>query len=96
MPTLYETIRAWRDAQRALNEQETGQRTAHQEVIDYLVTRLRRHRSLADLANGYYKDGDWWRAVVGEFSAADDLDGPLCRDAAYYQRLLQLRRPGGR
>lgn len=97
MPTLYETIRTWRDAQRALDRRGPPQRSAHQEIVDRLVTRLRRHRSLADLANGYYRDRDWWTPVVREFSdELDELDEEMIRDAAYYQRLLQLRRPGGR
>ncbi|MHB1005321.1 MAG: hypothetical protein ACYC3S_06710 [Chloroflexota bacterium] len=97
MRTLYETIHAWREAQRALTQQEPARQTAHQQIIDRLVGRLRRHRSLADLASGYYKDGNWWLAVLTEFSPEPaELDGALIRDAAYYQRLLQLRQPHGR
>ena len=96
MPTLYETIRTWKEAQHNLNQKEPGLYAAHQSVIDYLVLRLQRHHSLADLATGYYADGDWWVPVVQEFDTAGDLDGESVRGAAYYQRLLQLRRPVGR
>lgn len=97
MPTLYETIRAWRDAQRALTQKEPAGRAAHQQMVDRLLVRLQRHRSLADLANGYYKDGEWWRPVLAEFSEdPGDLDGEAIHSAAYYQRLLQLRQPRGR
>jgi hypothetical protein len=97
MPTLYETMRTWLDAQRALNQQDPDSYAAHQTVIDYLVERLRRHRSLADLATSYYSDGDWWMYIVQEFAREpDDLCGELIHDAAYLQRLLELRRPGAK
>ena len=97
MPTLYETVRTWLDAQRALNGQEPETSAADQAIIDRLVTRLGRHRSLADLAAGYYRDGNWWLSVTQEFSPDGSvLNGELLRDAAYYQRLLELRRPGRR
>jgi hypothetical protein len=94
MRSLYETIRTWREAQRSLAQKEPAGQAAHQHIVDRLLVRLQRHRSLADLANGYYKDGEWWRAVLAEFSTAPgDLDGELIHDAAYYQRLLELRQP---
>lgn len=97
MRTLYETIRTWRDAQRSLDQRGPTGQAAHQVIVDRLLVRLQRHRSLADLANGYYRDGEWWRPVVAEFSVAPDtLDGEAIHDAAYYQRLLQLRRPRGK
>lgn len=97
MPTLYETIRSWKEAQHKLNQKDPQLYAVHQSLIDRLVQRLQRHKSLADLAAGYYNDGDWWRAVVREFSVADDsLEPEALRDAAYYQRLIELRRPGGR
>lgn len=97
MTTLYETVRTWLDAQRALNRQGPEDSVNHQAIIDRLVGRLGRHRWLADLAAGYYRDGNWWHAVVREFSGDEsEPNGELLRDVAYYQRLLQLRRPGGR
>lgn len=97
MRTLYETIRTWRDAQRALVQKEPKGQTEHQLIVEHLLMRLRRHRSLADLANGYYKDDDWWQLVLEEFSEEPaELDGQMIRNAAYYQRLLQLRQPGAK
>ena len=64
VPTLYETMRTWLDGQRELDKQDPDSYAAHQIVIDRLVERLGRHRSLADLAASYYGDGDWWMYVV--------------------------------
>jgi hypothetical protein len=97
MATLIETIRNWKEAQRQLSQEDPVRYAVRQGVIDRLVARLQRHRSLADLATGYYADGQWWLPVVREFSMdAEAPEGEVMRDAAYYQRLLQLRRPGGR
>jgi len=97
MPTLYETIRIWREAQVKLSRQTAASQAAHQVIVDRLVTRLQRHRSLADLAISYYRDGDWWLPVVGEFSLdSGSLDADLIHDSAYFQRFLQLRQPSPR
>lgn len=97
MPTLFETIRNWREAHRKLSQRKPAPSQAHQQIIERLVCRLQRHRSLADLARGYYDDGGWWIPVVREFCVDDDAaDCQLLRDTAYYLRLLQIRRPFGR
>ena len=97
MPTLYETVRTWLDAQRALNRQEAEEFATHQAIVDRLVARLARYRSLADLASGYYREGKWWLAIVQEFSIeSDEVQADVIHGAAYFQRLLQLRRPGGK
>ncbi|MHB1133889.1 MAG: hypothetical protein ACYC4L_16085 [Chloroflexota bacterium] len=85
------------DAQRELNRKEEEDYSTHQAIVDRLVARLARHRSLADLAAAYHDDGKWWLAIVQEFSTdTDDVQADVIHGAAHFQRLLQLRRPGGK
>ncbi|MDA8216011.1 MAG: hypothetical protein M0Z94_00160 [Dehalococcoidales bacterium] len=97
MATLYETILNWREAYNTLNQKDPATQAAQQVIVERMVDRLRRHRCLADLAAGYYRDGEWWKPVVHEFSAEpEQFDGELIHKAAYFQRLLQIRQPGGK
>ncbi len=94
LPSLYETIRTWKEAQLALLKLPAAQQLQHQAMAERMLMRLSRYQNLADLAAAYYLDVSWWRPLLAEFSERPDLlDGELIRGAAHYQRLLQIRHP---
>lgn len=95
MAKLYETIRYWADGQNALNAAEADRGAALQRVARQAVDRLQRYGSLADLAAAYYADGCWWPLVAQEFDL-DARDADVVRNAAYWQRFMQLRHRSAR
>ena len=92
MTKLYETIKYWADGQNALNAAEPDRAATLQRVIYQVLPRLQRHISLADLALAYYDDGRWWERVAEEFELGSG-DAAIARNAAYWQRLMQIRHP---
>ncbi len=89
---LYETIKRWADGQNALNGAEADRGAALQRAVFHALQRLQRQTSLADLAAEYYTDARWWPLVAGEFDL-DPRDADVARDAAYWQRFMQIRHP---
>lgn len=92
MATLYETIRHWADGQNALDRCEPVRRATLQTAVMAFVTSLRRHASLADLAVAYYADDRWWRRIGEEFALAP-AEAQAMRNAAHWQRLMEIRHP---
>lgn len=92
MANLYETIRRWADGQNALNESDVARGARVQAAVDRAIPRLQRHASLGDLGSAYYAEGDWWALVAQEFELPP-RDSQIGRDAAYWQRFMQIRHP---
>ena len=92
---LYDTIRLWADGQNSLNAAEELGADAIQRAVDQALNRLYRHGSLADLAAAYHERDDWWARLAEEheLSASDAL---VVRDAAHWQRFMQIRHPSWR
>ncbi len=90
--TLFDTIRRWADGQNSLNAADASHAEAIQRAVEQALNRLFRHGSLADLATAYHCDDDWWGRLAEEhdLSAADAL---VVRDAAHWQRFMQIRHP---
>ena len=89
---LYDTIRLWADGQNSLNAAERRRAEAIQRAVEHALNRLYRHGSLADLATAYHESDDWWARVAEEHEVAAG-DAPIVRDAAYWQRFMQIRHP---
>jgi len=92
MATLYETIRRWADGQNALDRCEQVRRATLQTAVTAFVSSLRRHASLADLAVAYHAEDRLWRRVGEEFLLAP-AQAQAVRDAAHWQRLMEIRHP---
>ena len=92
MATIYDTIKCWADGQNALNAAEPARGQALQCAVHQAVQRLRRQRSLADLAAAYYADEQWWPLLAREFELGPS-DAEVARNAAYWQRFMQIRHP---
>jgi hypothetical protein len=92
MATIYETIKYWADGQNDLNAAEPNREATLQQVVHQVLVRLQRHTSLADLAVAYYGDNNWWPFVAQEFDLSRS-DAHTARNAAYWQRFMQLRHP---
>ncbi len=93
--TLFDTIRRWADGQNSLNSAEAPRAAAIQRAVEQALNRLFRHASLADLAAAYHGTDDWWARLAEEheLSASDAL---VVRDAAHWQRFMQIRHPDWR
>ncbi len=93
--TLFDTIRRWADGQNSLNAAEASRAEAIQRAVEQALNRLFRHASLADLAAAYHASDDWWARLAEEheLSASDAL---VVRDAAHWQRFMQIRHPDWR
>ena len=92
MASIFDTIKNWADGQNALNSTLPGRAVELQRVIDCAAGRLSRARSLADLAIDYHAEEGWWTMLAAEF-ALGSAESDLCRNAAYWQRFMQLRHP---
>jgi hypothetical protein len=90
--TLYETIRLWADGQNALNAADRGRAAAIQRAVEQALNRLYRHASLADLATAYHGEDEWWARVAEEHELGT-AEASVVRDAAYWQRFMQIRHP---
>lgn len=90
MARLYDTIRFWADGQNALVHCEEAQRARLQVAVAALLTALRQHGSLADLAVAYYADDRWWRRIAEEFALSAE-DAVAMRNAAHWQRFMEIR-----
>jgi hypothetical protein len=90
--TLYETIRLWADGQNALNAADQRRGEAIQRAVEQALNRLYRQSSLADLASAYHQEDEWWLRVAEEHEL-ETADAAIVRDAAYWQRFMQIRHP---
>jgi hypothetical protein len=93
--TLFDTIRLWADGQNSLNAADSRRAEAIRSAVDQAICRLRRHGSLADLATAYHA-GDEWLVRIAEEYALDAADALIVRDAAHWQRFMQIRHPSWR
>ncbi len=92
MVTLFETIQCWADGQNGLNARDPADRQTIQPAVEGLVASLRRHASLAELAAGYYANDVSIRLIGEEFAVSPD-ETSLLRDAAHWQRFMEIRHP---
>lgn len=90
--TLFDTIRRWADGQNSLNAAEASRAETIQRAVEQALNRLFRHGSLADLAAAYHLDDDWWARLAEEHELSAS-DGAVVRDAAHWQRFMQIRHP---
>jgi hypothetical protein len=89
---LFDTIRRWADGQNTLNASEAARADVMQRAIEQALNRLFRHGSLADLAAAYHGDEDWWARLAEEYELTPS-DALVVRDAAHWQRFMQIRHP---
>ena len=93
--TLFDTIRRWADGQNALNAADPARAGAIQRAVEQALNRLFRHGSLADLAAAYLAGDDWWARLAEEHELSES-DALVVRDAAHWQRFMQIRHPDWR
>ncbi len=93
--TLFDTIRRWADGQNSLNAAEARRAAAIQRAVEQALNRLYRHGSLADLAVAYHRGDDWWARLAEEHELSE-TDAAVVRDAAHWQRFMQIRHPDWR
>ena len=89
---LWDTIRLWADGQNGLNDVGLERGRALQAAVCRALDRLSREPSLGDLAAAYYADSGWWTRVAEEFRLGP-AEAQIARDAAYWQRFMELRHP---
>ena len=90
--TLFDTIRRWADGQNSLNAAEASRAEAIQRAVEQALNRLFRHASLGDLAAAYHAADDWWARLAEEHELSAN-DALVVRDAAHWQRFMQIRHP---
>jgi hypothetical protein len=89
---IFDTIRLWADGQNALNAETEPCARAMQRAVNQALNRLYRHGSLADLAAAYHESDVWWSRLAEEHEL-DAAGAGVVRDAAYWQRFMQIRHP---
>jgi hypothetical protein len=93
--TLYEAIRLWADGQNSLNATAADRGELIQSAVEQALNRLHRYGSLADLAAAYVASDSWWARVAEEFGL-DPAEALVVRDAAHWQRFMEIRHPATR
>jgi hypothetical protein len=92
MAKLYDTIKNWADGQNVLNTSDASRQATLQLAAKALLTSLRQYCSLADLAVAYHAEDIWWRRMGEEF-ALSAKEAAAVRNAAHWQRFMEIRHP---